>query len=304
MYQTKRIKLSKAFLIIMCLAFTSSFLTSCSEDEISEQQEAMITPKINSLTNPNNPFNNVGQVHNELLGLFGEAMQDGLKKFLQKTEITADDMEMLLQSSMDTLTELLSYRFNIPTNYSVSIIENSIEVYQQNRFLNDVNDITERIQKLIANCSDLDELISKVYSMEIELCDTYSKGDTKVAEDLMAVTVLKYSLLFWKDAFQNTENPWNAYLTAAYLNGDITYIDSKGILKDLWSKIKDGTSKIAGWVKENCDKLISSAVMVGLSDYSGVKITAFTANPVIIGIGASTCSVIGALSGWTNNIGK
>lgn len=295
-------KFSKALFIVTCFALISFSLASCSEDEVIDQQKPLVVAKVESLINVNNPFNNVGEVHNELLQLLGETMHSELGEFVSKKGITANDMENLLQSSLYKTSELLTYRFNIPPNYSESIIDHSIEVYQQNRFLNDANDVTKRIQNLITDCSDVDELIEKVYSVELELCDIYSKGDTKITEDLMAVTVLKYSLLFWKDAIQNINNPWNAYLTAAYVNGDISYIGSKGILKDVWGKIKDGTKKLVGWVEENCDKLISTTVMIGISDYSGVKLTAFTANPAIIGISAGICSATGALSGWINSI--
>ncbi len=283
--------------IAMSCCCAAMLFASCSNDE--QVYDAANQQKTVTVKNLNNPFEQIGAVHNELLNSFGVSMKDELDAFSKRKQVNDAEMAEWLDASMQTAQSLVATRLSISEDSASSIVNSGIDMLNLNTAINSNDATTIEVRKAIQNASSIQDLISSVCAIETSLLNKYSV-DKSVEDDLIAITVLKYSLFYWEDAFTNAKNPWFNYLNATYENQSVAYLASKGPLKDLWNKVKDGLDKAAAWVSDNWSNIRRGAIVAGLSDYSGAQITAFTGNPVVIGLGAGIASIVGGLSGWAN----
>lgn len=282
--------------ILSCLYFCMVVsLVSCSEDEQMYDNNNQVKK---SLINDANPFNEIGNLHNRLLHSFGIAAQEELDAFVKNVKVGDTEMSILIDTSLSITKSVLLSEFSIPNDSIVAIINNGINMFNSKAILDEQDTLSETIRMAIKNASNIQELISSISEIESELVSKYNLTQS-CRNDLIAITIFKYSLNYWNDAFTDTTNPWFKFVNSTYKNQEIAYISSKGLFRDIWDKIKDAACQVSTWVCSNWQNIASGALMAGLSDYSGARITLFTANPVIIGMTAGVSSIIGGLSGWT-----
>ena len=69
------------------------------------------------------------------------------------------------------------------------------------------------------NPTDFEILISSLFIKEGELIDEIKNyGETEeLPNNLISLTVFKYSLIFCLDAIEDDKNPWHNYITDAYI---------------------------------------------------------------------------------------
>lgn len=247
-----------------------------------------------------NPFNEIGEVHNDLLQSFGLYAKKDLDAFVKNSEVGDNEMDEFLEKSLITLQSIISSQMSIANDSAAYIINESINMFNQCAILNQNDGLSKTIREQIDTANSIQDLIASISAIEADLVAKYSI-DKSCESDLIAITVFKYSLNYWNTAFSDVANPWFNFLNATYENQTIAYVSSKGLFKDIWDKVKNAAHQVTTWVSNNWEHIATGVVIAALSDYSGARCAAFGfGNPIVIGLSAGVCSVIGGLTGWTD----
>ncbi len=298
----KKEKKKNAILCVL-LSLMVVALPSCTENnEMFEDIQPSKSLNQLSLIVKDNPFNAIGELHNSILLNTGDSLQSIFDNFLNKTVVNNSDIDTLLSASMDKLSNTLIATYNVKQDSVYSLIENTVSLIQTDDFLAEENTTNIRIEELIDSATCFDSLLLSIYRYEQELSYNYNLGKQEFYQSLVSVTVLKYSLLFWHDAFFNSENPWHNFVTETFVKQNISYIDTKASFKDLWGKIKNGINKATNWVKENLDHILTGIVVGAILDFGGAGAAASqgVSDPTAIAIIAGTSSIFGGLTGFTS----
>ncbi len=285
-------------LTLSVLVLLSAMLVSCQDND--NELEIVKKTSDGSVILYSNPFNIIGEHHNQILMQVGINMESIFDTFLDKRTVSDSDIENLLQHSVGAIVNNITLQYAISQDSSYSIVENAINFMRRDDFLSLKGETNEYIYNLIENNTNIDSLILAVFEYEKRLSEYYSLGDTTIVSDLISITVFKYSLLFWKDAFFNTQNPWNSFLIQTYVRKNISYLETKGLLKDIWEQVKNGIKKTTNWVSNNLDHIFTGITIGAIGDFSGASIAARNVpNIYVVAISSAVCSIIGGLTGWT-----
>lgn len=282
----------------MILIFSSLIFASCSENELNESPQTLqnhIQTKSSYIINEN-PFNYVGEEHNNILLDVGYEMQNTFDEMIARTSITSSYLDSVSQEGIAKSIEVITEHNNISKDSVAYYVNKELIGLSTRDIINNPNGIDLQIQSIYKESNgDMDKLMDDVCALESTLVKDYNGGKEEVKNDLITITVLKYSLIFWNDAYANSYNPWNKFFHAAYVNKELKYITSKNIL----DAICNGFKSAANWVAGNCSNLVSCVGEVAIFDAAGAG-TLIECGPVIAGAGAAVSSVLGGIHGWRN----
>lgn len=295
----------------MMLIFVASltlgmlFLSCSDENNEDENTNSIESLKSDGLSNDKNPFNYYGELHNSFLNRIGVAIKSELDSLSAEKEVSKTTLKQLFDKAVDYESEFVSD--TIGNQYSKDEVKDMSLQLISKLSERKSDSLDERIKTAISKSDDdIDVFISNICEIEDDYVDKWNSGDSTVEYSLMAITVFKYSILYWKDAIDNSNNPYHNYFIAAYIDKSITLVDTKeSWLSKAFDAVCNWACDAVDWVVGNAGKLVHGIICGGICDYGLVHVI-----PEVTSFGATVGSffgpqgsVIGATAGTVVGIG-
>ena len=246
--------------------------------------------------NTENPFIEIGLLHNNYLEEVGIILKDTLNKYLT-CETIPDTAEENLTRMLDNYTiERLSNTDFFQSEDEISIFMDNAHSYTLSAMNSNLEN-DDLLNFLLNNCQSEDDFMLAIDSIENTLISSIeNNGTLDDSIQLLSITILKYSFAYWLEAYYNETNPWHGILTA--MNFDYNTDDSK--------RIGDVVRRIKDFISRNATAIINAVKYGALCDYATLKVVAYnigalgltTTGRCIIGISTGVGSAIGAYCGY------
>lgn len=214
---------------------------------------------------------------------------------------------------MNEATQILKSKNNISEEVADEILNNGLNGLSTRDIVNNPNSFDEEIKDLIKQSQgDLDVLYDIVNSLENSLVIQYNSGINEIEMDLKSLTVFKYSLIFWRDALENSCNPWYYFIQSAYIKHELKYIDykpslnNKSLFGDICAKISKFSRTACDWVVDKFSNIVSTVAYGAIFDAGSacVLLENGITNPYVVGGVSGAFSGLGIIYGWNNPLWK
>ncbi len=244
-------KIFLAVVAIVLVAGTALF-TSCEKEE----DNSNIAVGESKSSNGENPFDFIGEKHNEILNYMGFELKDHLNELAEKEEISDDDRDKMFNHIIEILPDVVAKNsiLDISADEINSFMESYFTFLEEEEYETSViNNPDFQILKDILNESC--EIVNPIEEAEFirtkgfELLYSAEKWEDTCI--LVFLNVYEHSLLYWEDAFINPDNPWYNFLQSH------NYSKSKekpNFINKAWAYVKKGWNKLTDWLygkKEN-----------------------------------------------------
>lgn len=309
-------------MILLIVALGALVFTSCNQDEDFLEAGKNKDIQTNPINN-NNPFNVIGLTHNSILNQMGDSISSNLRTATSDGNVTDAELKDIVYRLVPITSNILTHDYSVST--SEASMKNEIETIVGNLVI-DSSNLSEDLRGIILTAQDYDQVINGICKIEDNILAQCNNGDTSAIYDLYYVTMFKFSFMYWYDALTNSSNPWNSFLTLAYVNNSLTYFPYKeGFLANIWNSIKNFTTSACNWVGNHIGNIVTAAAGMVIGDVAGalasyygtdftpygpvsmVDVFAGTVSPMIsnvtIGVACGMSaffSATGACAGWTN----
>ena len=199
---------------------------SCSDKELDNINIETKNPnfKNSEFIRAENPYNDIGIIHNQFLLDIGKSISFQLEYLIESKEISQSMLDNTLSITLDSCSKILSRQCNISNSESEAHFSKLIEDMNSRDLINNPTDFDIEIGEMINSANgDFTILLSSLFIKEGEFIDKIKKdGETEeLRNNLISLTVFKYSLIFWMDAIENEKNPWHNYINEAYINKNL-----------------------------------------------------------------------------------
>lgn len=242
--------INKTFLAIVAtvLIAGTAFFASCEKDE----DNSNIAVGESKSSNGENPFDFIGEKHNEILNYMGFELKDHLNELAEKEEISDVDREEFFNHIIEILPDVVAQNsiLDISADEINSFMESYFTFLEEEEYETSViNNPDFQILKDILNESC--EIVNPIEEAEFirtkgfELLYSAEKWEDTCI--LVFLNVYEHSLLYWEDAFINPENPWYNFLQSI---DNSKQISSKALptVKEICAYIKKGVDKVGDWL--------------------------------------------------------
>lgn len=237
------------FAVAAILVAGSAFFASCEKDE----NPNLGVRELKS-SNTENPFDFIGEKHNEILHYMGLEMKDTLNYYAQKPVITDTDRENMFNYILATIPNVISNNsiLNISGQEIDGVIENYIDFLEEDQldllFINNPDfQIIKTIINEISDITDVNQQATILKAKQIEILSSANKfTDTCV---VIFLNVYEHSILYWENALRDSNSPWHNFLQSINNNKQVS---SKAIpiIGDLCAYFKRGIEKVGDWLHE------------------------------------------------------
>ena len=261
----------------------TAFFTSCEKDVTSNLEVGEL-----KVSEVENPFDFIGEKHNEILHYMGMEMKDTLDYYAQKGVVTDEDRENVFSYILATMPDVISK--NSILNTSEQEINGFMETYIdflkedqfESLFINNPDfQIIKTIMNEVSSIPSAKQQAEIVRAKQLEILSSANKwADTCV---VVFLNVYEHSIVYWEDALINTSSPWYKFFQSI---DNSKQISSKALpsWKEACAYIKKGFDKACDWIHEV------------FSGYTWRNIAEADA----IGAGYGALS-IGLMSGWNGS---
>lgn len=187
----------------------------------------------NSEKNVANPYNYVGTIHNDIVLEVGESLKDTLDFYAQKSVMSDADYARL--KSLVTAEMLDIFEKEYPDYMRVVGDLGGIDAIVSTDEVDEDDPLCVLIADLLDDSYTTEELFNNIDAMVTNVISQQWVDTSLTSQKLMVLSVMKNSLSFWKDAFENENSPWHNYVLAEYNRANA----SKGIVTKIFNKIKE-----------------------------------------------------------------
>jgi hypothetical protein len=221
---------------------------SCTKDENKGDEVGNLKSTIN------NPFDFIGEKHNEILHYMGLEMRDTLNYYAQKATITDADRENMFNYILVTMPNVISS--NSILDISGQEISNAMETYidflkedqLDSLFIN--NPDFQIIKTAINEISNISNATQQAIALEAKQLEILSSAN-KFADTCAVIflNVYEHSIIYWENALNDTNSPWYNFLQSI---NNSKKISSKALptYKELCVYIGNGYNKVCNWLHD------------------------------------------------------
>lgn len=283
---------------------------SCSDKELDNINIETKNPnfKNSEFIRAENPYNDIGIIHNQFLLDIGKSISFQLEYLIESKEISQSMLDNTLSITLDSCSKILSRQCNISNSESEAHFSKLIEDMNSRDLINNPTDFDIEIGEMINSANgDFTILLSSLFIKEGEFIDKIKNdGETEeLRNNLISLTVFKYSLIFWMDAIENEKNPWHNYINEAYINKNLIFIkdNNSKFLSGLFDAAKNFVSSAVNFISSKWPNIIGCGLGIAGADYAAVDMSLglFSLGPVGCGIGGvivGGASALGGVIGW------
>ncbi len=216
-----------AIAIVTIVTFGVVCLSSCEKENNRNNNNYS-----NSEKSVANPYNYVGTIHNDVVLEVGQSLKDTLDFYAQKSVMSDADYARLMNHVTAEMLDVFDKEY--PDYMQVVDDLGGINAIASTDEVDEDDPLYVMIADLLDDSYTTEELISNVDAMVATVMNQQGVDTSITSQKLMVLSVMKNSLILWKDAFENENNPWHNYVLAEYNRSN----DSKGLFKKLINKIK------------------------------------------------------------------
>ena len=301
--------MKKIFLILASVSILF-FLQSCSDKELDN-----VNIETNNLKFENsefirfdNPYNDIGIIHNQFLLDIGKSISLQLEYLIGSKEIKKSMMDDVLSITLDSCSKIMSRQCEIPISESDAHLAELIEGMNTRDLVNNPTDFDIEIGELIKSAKgDFTILLSSLFKKEGELIteiNIYVEKE-ELQHNLLSQTLFKYSLSYWMDTKGNNDIPQHNYITEAYINKNLVFIDDNNskFLFGLFDAAINFVASAVDFVSSKWKGILGGAVGITGCDYAAIHMSGglfgmgpagWAAGGIIVG----GSSAVGGLIGW------
>lgn len=224
----------------------TAFFTSCEKDVTSNLEVGEL-----KVSEVENPFDFIGEKHNEIIHYMGLEMKDTLDYYAQKEALTNEDRERMFNYILEILPTVITKHsildtpkeeFNNVLNHFYQTLD--YDNYDNLIFNNPDFDVLKNILNEASYFTDVNQQVAFIKTKELELLPSVKElSDTCI---LVFLNVYRHSVTYWENAFKSPDNPWYNFLQSSSDCGKKMYskeIDWGG----MWNRFSDNVSY--GWYK-------------------------------------------------------
>ena len=289
---TMKTFINKTFLAIVAtvLVAGTAFFTSCEKDE----DNSNIAVGESKSSNGENPFDFIGEKHNEILNYMGFELKDHLNELAEKEEISDKDREEFFNHIIEILPDVVAQNsiLDISKEEFDIVLENFYESLENDEYDNYMSDdpnfqVLKDILNEASYISDIKQHTEFIEEKELEVLSYANEfSDTCI---IIFLNVYRHSALYWEDAFNNPNNPWNNFLqSSSNWDKKIFSKEEESRWNKFWDKVSYKWYKFKQWVGDlfTSDTWLVTATADAMGALLGVY-TGSVAGPV----GITTCSI-------------
>lgn len=290
----KRFKKSLSLLFVS-VVLSSPLFFSCSDEstEVTTDNHQVTYNLEKSFINSRNPFNHLGEMHNDMLSLISDTLRPQLEDIMASGTYSSVIRERYGSFAIDYLCRIARDRYN----WQIDNMEDFIIGQISSIRLDTTKEIYQIIKNAVNSATENEEqFFNSISESETRLITRYTDNDTSVISTLQSLAVFKHSLLFWLDAFTNTSNPWNNFLSAYYFSGTIHFYAYKGIFTNLFNAVESFVETVVDFVSDNVLGIVSGAICFAATDMELIPASIGLLGPVggvVVGVGASAIVGLG-----------
>jgi hypothetical protein len=279
----------------MGVVLLSPLFFSCSDEstEVTTDNHQVTCNLEKNFINTRNPFNYLGEIHNEMLSLVSDTLRTQLDNIVESGTYSSVIRERFGSFAVDYLCSIARDRYNWRIDNMEDLVIRQISSIR----LDTTKEIYQIIKSAVISATESEEqFFSSISESETRLINRYMDNDTSVISTLQSLAVFKHSLLFWLDAFTNTSNPWNNFLSAYYFSGTIHFYAYKGIFTNLFNAVESFVETMVDFVSDNVLGIVSGAICFAATDMELIPASMGLLGPIggaVVGVGASAIVGLG-----------